>query len=1097
MVRQEVEKVGEEKKGSLTEKWYQKWLELFGHLLGVKDLEKAVVELASENDKEEVKKVLRGLGGDDKEAEKANFLYKLTSLLTNREETGKQAEIEQLLDSTLETATDNKAKIIRDQFIKVIIGTREDRVEFEEARKETNKRKQEALDKEKIELTRVGLDNDSEMEALRQQIGHEVEAPKIMTKEDRDKKIEEFWAEVEEKLIVDEVSMKLKRPRYADSMQRMEMQAAKELFEKISSRDSQTTLTEKQVAILDNFLFKHLMSGDEGADLIMDVLIKKLGKEQFASLISGMKKDYYREHSGTTSRTEQNDKIDSLFDMLTGRKKKKSKSPEDFDENDWNELRISGLLNINPEKYAEYNTLIMSELNIDKALQVDFENKTARLNESLTKDQREKVNAYFRAKLVSRVRMMVDESVKIDQSNADARATEYATIMSIMGLSTSMKSDIMNQARRMTFAFMVFNSPQTEEGYRQLCEYAAQIGSEYSVFKNVMMMREKIIVKLEGGKEMEMADLSQIDFVNIASQAIIDTEDRAHYGITKGTGEVGRTYADMMMASTLREQKLDDWIPVTRKVLKERLGEDGYLKMLKKIKVIGEDGKRDVKLENDYLRAVGDKYWDYYNGIYTYYLMTRSSGEFVANSNPDDTGLKLPAGLNENFNFKMDPSAWATFQFIYDVPNFPEMVELFRRNGNSSLAAKEGGEVLSYLIQTKRNGGSKLPTIAEAWYKSGQVPSEERLAKFRAVCVTSIYMSDQYHLSGDSAGVLGNSHIYDAISRKYDHDGVLKLDATAQRRDFGTARRELRKGFVRLYGEDPELFNAMDFSFIKEKFAHDEVLIRNIDAATTGLDKALAFADRMGEDKLLFENLSNKRPDDFTKYAIDYHKEWQAAATALATKPTWAMYIKMMGVVERIVGKGEKIDPLAMRGFELMVQLRKARVYGEKYTRQIQTPEGGLIYKDKNYFGELPGRNMVPDLEQRKVAWRDYQENGGKQPSIVSISGGKGEVDEEGSEQQMLGAMKMASLLTEHTYKHERKHLAKELFWWNWNTNRPFTAELWDTVTGKKIVNYLAIEVFDMPPEYFLEMVIGGTGDFISMWWKYLNGTGAGGGGHH
>ena len=140
---------------------------------------------------------------------------------------------------------------------------------------------------------------------------------------------------------------------------------------------------------------------------------------------------------------------------------------------------------------------------------------------------------------------------------------------------------------------------------------------------------------------------------------------------------------------------------------------------------------------------------------------------------------------------------------------------------------------------------------------------------------------------------------------------------------------------------------------------------------------------------------------------------------------------------------------------------------------------------------------MVPDLEQRKVAWRDYQENGGKQPSIVSISGGKGEVDEEGSEQQMLGAMKMASLLTEHTYKHERKHLAKELLWWNWNTNRPFTAELWDTVTGKKIVNYLAIEVFDMPPEYFLEMVIGGTGDFISMWWKYLNGTGAGGGGHH
>lgn len=1093
MVRQEIEKVGEEKKGSLTEKWYQKWLELFGHLLGIKDLEKTVTSLASENDQGKVKEALLRLQGDDKKTEKTNFLRRLTTLLTNREEHGKQAEIEQLLDTTLETATDKKAKATRDRFVEVIKGSKSDDVEFEEARKETNTRKQEAIDSEQKELVRVGLDKDKEIEDLRDGIGQQVETSKVLTEDERNKKIEEFWVKAEEELILDEVSGKMKPPSIVDSTRRIEMQAAKELFEKISNSADQLVLTEKQTAILDDFLFKHLMNGDEGADLMMDVLLKKLGKEQFAGLISGMRKDYYQDTARASARAEQSGGVDKLVDLLTGRRKKGSKSPDQFDENDWNELRVSGLLNIDKDRYPELNELIKKELKIDvNPLVVDKDRKTARVNEKLSKELKEKVNTYFRTRLTAEVRMLVDESVRIDQSSADSRATEYATIMSIMGLSTSMKSDVMNTARRMTFAFMVFNTPQTPDAYKQLCEYAAQIGSEYSVFKNVMMMREKIEVKLEGGKEVELTDLSQIDFVNVASQAILDKEDRLHYGITKGVDEVGRTYADMMMASNLREQKLEDWIPVTRKVLKERLGEDGYLAMLNKIGVVDEGGVRNTELEHEYLKAIGDKYWDYYNGIFTYYSMTRASGEFVGNANPDNGELRLPAGLNENFAFKMDPSAWSTFLYGYNVPNFPEMIELYRRNGNSSLSSKEGNEVLSYLIQTKKDPVAKLPTIADAFYLNGKAPEKEDLIKLSKVFVGSIFLPDQYHLGEKSKKALKHSHIYDTVPLKYDKDGNLKLDATAKRRDFASARREMVKGLNELYKSNPTIFNDMDFTFLKERFAHDEVLVAALaDPSTTNLQKIVAFAERWGEDKLIFENLSNKRPDDFTKYAIDYHTEWQGAATKLAEKPTWAMFIKMMGVVERIVGKGEKIDPLTMRGFELMVELRKAMVYGQKYT--VMNQEGGrLHYEHGNYSGELAGHNPVPDVETRKVSLRDIQENGGKPPSRVSIAGGKGEVDEEGNEQRMLGQLKMASLLTEDTYKHERKHLAKELFWWKWHADRPFLAEAWDTVTGKKIINYLAIEVFDMPPEYFLEMVIGGTGDFFKMWWKYLNGSGAG-----
>lgn len=1087
------EKQKPEKSGDFAEKWYQKWLELFGHLLGVKDLEKTVTDLASEPDKEKVKGALLKLQGGEKEPKKIDFLRKLTNLLLHNEETGKQDEIEKLLDDELESTSDPKAKKTKERFIKTLKDPKEDDVEFEEARKETNQRKQEALDKEKIELTHVGLDKDTEIEALRQQIGHEIEAPKIMTDEDRDKKIEDFWVNAEEQLTVEEVSRKLKSPNLVDSTKRVEMRAAKELYEKIANSSDQLELSERQLKILDNFLFNHLMNGDEGADLMMDVLLKKLGGEQFGGLISGMRRESEQGSGSSGGAREFSSGMDKLTDLLTGRKKKGNKSIDQFDENDWNELKISGLLNINPERYPELNKKVNHEFGFKvNALIVDKDRKTARVNENLTKDEKEKLNNYFRVLLTAEVRMMVDESVQITQSNADARATEYATIMSIMGLSTTMKSDVMNSARRMTFAFMVFNTPQTGDAYKQLCEYAAQIGSEYSVFKNVMMMREKISVKLEGKEAVNLTELSQIDFVNVASQAILDKEDRLHYGITKGVDEVGRTYADMMMASNLREQKLEDWIPVTRKVLKERLGDDRYLAMLKQIGVINETGVRDTKLEHDYLKATGDKYWDYYNGIYTYYSMTRSSGEFVGNANPENGELKLPAGLNENFAFKMDPSAWATFLYGYNVPNFPEMIELYRRNGNSSLSSKEGNEVLSYLIQTKKDPVAKLPTIADAFYLGGKAPSKEELGKLSRVFVSSIFLPDKYHLGEDSKNALKHSHIYDTVPLKYDADGNLKLDATAKRRDFASARREMIKGLTELSKSDPSLFNDMNFSFLEKQFAHDELLVKAIeDPNTTNLQKMIAFADRWGEDKLIFENLSNKRPDDFTKYAIDYHTEWQGAATKLAEKPTWAMYIKMMGVVERIVGKGEKIDPLTMRGFELMVELRKAMVYGQKYT--VMNQKGGRLHYDHgNYSGELPGHNPVPDVEVKKVTLRDIQENGGKSPSRVSIAGGKGEVDAEGEEQRMLGQLKMASLLTEDSYKKERKHLAKELLWWKWHADRPPLTELWDTVSGKKIINYLAIEVFDMPPEYFLEMVIGGTSDFAKMWWKYLNGAGGG-----
>lgn len=1106
---------GEEKK-DFTEKWWEKWLELFGNFLGVKDLEKTVTGLVAENDAVKVRTALESLQGEDKVQKKDGFIRKLMGLLLQGDE--KRAEIDQLLEATLGTKTDNDSKEVVKNFGKALDKKGKDDTEYSEARNKVNEKRDRSLGLRERKLKDVGLDKDAEIDKLRQAIDAELDTPRVLTEDEKEQKVADFWNREEENLIREKITGKHKIPTGVIAAKRTELQVARNLYESITKGVPGRELADHERKILNNVLVKYVQVASEEFEIIAGMLEKKLKKEDFYKLVISMS-DGETDQKGTTvnlgvvDRPEINKRFATILERLLHIDKAINPGGKKvFDENNWEQMRVSGMLNINSERYGELSLKMKDELHLtENPLVVDEQRKTATVNKKLTKEQKEKVNKFIRKMLISEVRMMVDESVQINNSNIDARATEYVTMMSIMGLNTSMKSDVMNSARRMTFSFMIFNTPQTKEGYQQICEYAAQIGPEYSVLEHVMKLRESITVELEGKKEVELTDLSQIDFVNVASQAILDKDDRKHYNITEGVGKVGRTYADMLMASNVPEERSKDRIPVMRMVLKEKLGPDGYKAMIERI--VGENmGPSDEPmsavdkkaLETEYLKAAGDKYWDYFNGIYAYYLMTRSSGEFVGNANPDNSKFKLPAGLNENFNFKMDPSAWAMFQYSYNVPNFPEIIQLLRFNGNSSLASKEGGEVLSYMTQITKDGVTKLPTIADAWYQPGNAPDKEKMAKLREVFVRSVFLPDQIKLKEKSsdltkksqADLAKKSHIYETLPLKYEYDkdsGKLigqKLDATAQRRDFASARQKMVEGLTQLQKDEPSIFTAMNFEFLKTEFAHDEVLLAVLNSDVSDFDKVLAFANRYGEDKLMFKNLSNKRPDDFTKYAIDYHNEWQQAATALAAKPTWAMYIKMMGVVERIVGKGEKMDPIALRGFEYMVELRKARVWNESYIRQIQK-DGQLSYQDGNYVGELPGHFPIPDLEERRVALRDIQENGGKPPSIVSIAGGKGEVDEEGAEQQMLGAMKMASLLTEETYKHERKHLAKSHM--AWHKDRPFTAELWDAVTGKKIINYLAIEVFDMPPEYFLEMVIGGTGDFVKMWWKYLSG---GSGGH-
>lgn len=1094
-----VDSGNEKDKKSFSEKWYTKWVELFQSFLGVKNLEGVVESLASEGDKDKVVKALLNLEGEEKTQERYSFVRKLLSLLGSEED--KHGEIESLLETTLGTNTDKDAREISAAFVKDYQDEDHKAESFEDESNKVEKRKSEALDKEEKKLKDVGAKKE-EIEEIRNQIDFEVRKKEEQTEELIEEQINTYWLEQEEELEFEEVTKRRKTPKFSNAMKLRALKYKKAVYEKALTNPDKLTPGESK--ILEGFLIDLYSEDQELFELMMDKVFPAMDQESMIRIMSEAVRAEQAQYERVRASEEAGGSAEilnkQLQKILFGRRGQDGgKDMAEWDENDWSQVRASGLLNINIELYEELSELAKKEFGLKVSpLVVDKEKKIARVNKVLTEEEKKLVDKFFAKKLLSNVRFLVDESVRLDPNTPDLRATEYVTIMSIMGLSTSMKSDIMNSARRMTFAFLVFNTPQTEDGYRQLKEYAAQIGPEYSVLSRVMKLREAIVVKDKEGKEFELTDLCQLDFVNAAAQAITDEDDRRHYGLSldkdeKGNYKVGRLYSDMMMASNLAEVRKEDWIPVTRLTLKERLGVSGYEALMRERNVLRDDGTWDKDLEKFYLDQIGKQYWDYYNGIYTYFLMTRASGEFVGNASPTNNRLETPAGLNENYNYKMDPSAWMTFLNTYDVQNFPEAAQIFRFNGNSSLAAKEGGEVLSYLVETKKSGVKKIPSLAEAWYAKGVAPDQKSLAKLRAVFVDAIFLPDQYHLHGDSHKLEKETKLYESLPLKYDEDGNLKLDPTAQRRDFATARKKMESGLRKLYAEDPTIFAGMDFDFIKKTFSHDEVLMQALDSTSStteaNFEKLIAFAQRWGEDKLIFENLSNKRPDDFTKYAIDYHKEWQQAATALGTKPTWGAFIKMMGVSQRILGKGAKIEPIALRGYEYMAELRKARVVGQRYIRQVITKEGNLRFDDQNYIGELPGRTPVPDLEVRKVTYDDKQANNGKDPSMVSIAGFPGEVDEEGVEQEVLSSMRAASILTEKTYKHERKKLRKSIL--GWHSDRPPIAELWDTVTGKKLITYLALEVFHMPPEYFMEFVIGATGDFFGLWWKYLNGTGA------
>jgi hypothetical protein len=550
---------GEEGK-NFTEKWWKKWLELFQSFVGVKELEKVVADLAGEEQGEVIKEALNSLSSEDKLQKKESFVRKLSDLLSSPDEPEARNEINKLLNETLETNVDVDAKKVVARFAKVIEDPAEDEKAFTESTTTISERKQVALETESKQLKKAGFDDD-ELKRVRDEIDVNITEEKPLTNEESETKLDTFWRQEESRLVADEVTNKIKKPTYSTAFDRRELFEAQRIYEK--TKNASTDLTDKEKSFLENFLVKQMDRNPEIFEILLNQLAGRLGQDATISLMTAVSEQRNAVEAVSLQSSENvfaNHPLNKFVEAIYGRQNRDgTKNYAQFNENDWEQMRVSGLLNIDKLRYEDLTTEAQNALKLKvRPIIVDEKKKIATLNKALTEEEVKKVNAFFRKKLISEVRMLVDESVRIDVNTADLRATEYVTIMSIMGLSTSMKSDVMNSARRMTFSFIVFNTPQTEDGYRQIKEFAAQIGPEYSIFNNVMKMREAISIKNKEGKEVLVTDLSQIDFVNAASQAILNQEDRDYYGLKGTPQEVGRLYSDMMMASNRDDVRKED-----------------------------------------------------------------------------------------------------------------------------------------------------------------------------------------------------------------------------------------------------------------------------------------------------------------------------------------------------------------------------------------------------------------------------------------------------------------------------------------------------------------------------------------------------------
>lgn len=1081
-------------KGADVEKpWYEKWLELFAKLISTKGLEKAVVDLAGAKKPDISAKLLVVIGrlkGDDGEikSERKDFLGKLVEKFL----AGDVEEAKKLVEAKFVDIAD---KEVVDQFRK--IGSDGGKVEekaFVDAgasiEKRQNKSIMEAENVINTKTKRIVGETD-EIKQLRAEIEETKQREK--DKGERTKRVEESFTKKKKELVVERTSEVNFKKKMGIMGSERKLELAKRVVDQHLKGDKKIQMKKDDVVALWEWRQGTRGVERELADQMIEEIVTTLGdedKDRFmtwaitgaASSVDERKKGFMDEVAKSRGRMGLDRLLPYLDADLTeeGLRELLQQSGG----NGYDNLSRRMGLNLSPEMLNKVSEEIEHELGIKDALILNDEYGIKQVNPRLNKNDQERINQYFQRELLETIRFMIDESVDLRSAQFEPRATRYLTLMSVMGLDTSMKSVINDRFQFEYFAFVFRNNYINKETVESFQKLAAKVGPEYNFFSKALRAKERWSVENINGKEVKLGEFNIFDLDRVASGKIderLDTEDFAHYGIDSGEG---RTYASMMLQSNLPEEIKNNRLPVMRKILKYKHGEEGYKELLKQYGV-GEkkhDGKKGERVtEQDFLDAVGVKYWDYFNGVYVYWFMTQKLGDVVGNSSPKKGGKAIPAALPE-FYMKRTPTLWSEYVDFYNTTAVPEVFEALTTMGVSSMGAMRGSEVFSYLLNLDKGEANKIPGIIEGWFGGNYSDENKRRAvKLQQSFIKALYLQQRYHLDPEAAKLMVEVPYFKDLPVKM-KDGKLALDQTAQRRDTTTTVQKLLSELDSWDSDDAGFFDNINWEFIKDKFKHDEMLMAVVDSRQSNKNKFKFFVKNFSDDYMLFENLTAKRGDDPLKYNFEYYDNFQALATELGKKPTWPKTIQLIGVVQSIIGT-DKVGPIRDRLIAIVKALRAERDFGERVVRYKRV-NGAMQWDSNSYVGDLPGHRTLPQLEVGHIELRDTREGKGK-VSWLTKQGFLGEADEEGEVSQVLREMKTAHLFTQEEYEHAQKEMRREVL--SWDSHKPLLFEMWRYLSGKKFINYIARHWFDMPPHMFVDWVFENTGKTLGPLWKYFN----------
>ncbi|GAB4026351.1 MAG: hypothetical protein Fur0011_1740 [Candidatus Microgenomates bacterium] len=1081
----------EQSPNDLGEQWVVRWVELFKKFLGVNELRKATKELAAKKpDFDKIKaNIFEGVGGSESKETKA-ILDELTDALVDRDEAA--------LDEVLKKAKPLANNIVDDERGKIENELRS----VLDVRKKGNQEEFEKLEKSSYEKTAGYVDKLRDLEVA--DLDKKLKNPKLNKEAVELKKLISAMRELrkQEELVdkrdINEIIreaidadqknlLKTKRGGgLSESEIKMEEKIQKATHEVIKRVEqdgvSAIPLTREEFNLLKRWLVTE-----------SDPTQKRLKEKIVAEVIGRMDEnsegykemlkwfgDENNQKQNEQPRIGKNGRFDVRSDVNGGVDEVLNAILES---QEGERLGRSGMLNIDPRIYDDLNIKLREKIKFNGDVLVKDEefSHLRRISPKLTPEQKTKVEHILFDLLIQDIRMAMDEGLSLQERHYEPLLTRYNTLRSIRGLDTGLKQAAIDKLNFEILAFMAFNGYQTVENLKRYAEVFTKLGPESNMGKT-FRLNETWKIKNKEGKEVEVGEFNIFDVARVFQSKIVDPLDRAHFDLAS---DAERVYASMVYRSNNPDQKTLDRTTVLRQMYLEKYGEDGYHQILKRYY----GGKKKIKLwsteEMDFLKKVNKPYFDYFNGAFVYLYMTGQIGDYVLNASPTNSKLVPPAGVAEIL-WKYDMRGLGLFHETYKGVLVPEII-LTVKSAFTSVFVKEAGELFGYLLNIDEDSVAQTPSIFTGLLGGKRQDKDPRLGfakKMQQAFMKSMFKSEEIVLSEHNKKLKKYTTIFDDYPIKKDSEGNLKLDAMGRRRDWKTFANEMCAQIDQWTDRELEM---LEFGFILEKFKYDPNLVKTLsDPSISKRDKLKWFVSHMNDGYADWEALKAKRGDNPIKYNLDAYQKAMDAAMKMCGSLSYQDLFAFIEEHGKILGEN-KIGPLfkmfakRIREYRTPMKLFEAYVVPEVKNGIMEIDAGSYVDSD------LPGSIPLPKLIMKSVSMTDWRENHGK-VSKGTLKHVPDAIDEEEIDfKYVLERAAQKQLLTEEEYQEERKHFYEELK--SIETNKgvvKFLVDLWEHASGKRLVARIAA-YYNMSPDLFMSMVLGGGGELVKLLWKYFN----------